>query len=101
MKNKKKKPRNKNELLGTHISEMAKAIFFKFGMQGRSQDFLKGGSSTSIELLEAGGTAPSRWETFNILINQNSANYYILCKKYINYDALSSPGMKVVLDKVT
>ena len=30
--------------------------------QGRSQDFLKGGSSTSIELLEAGsgGAAPSR-----------------------------------------
>ena len=32
---KKKKQRNKNELLGTHISEMAKAIFFKFGMWGR------------------------------------------------------------------
>ena len=64
--------------------------------QERSQDFLKGGSSTSIELLEA-----SRLQTFNILIHQNSANYYILCKKYINYDALSAPGMKVVLDKVT
>ena len=34
MKNKKKKPRNKNELLGIHILEMAKAIFFKFGMWG-------------------------------------------------------------------
>ena len=30
----KKKQRNKNEILGTHISEMAKAIFFKFGMWG-------------------------------------------------------------------
>ena len=29
-----KKRRNKNQLLGTHISEMAKAMFFKFGMWG-------------------------------------------------------------------
>ena len=27
-----KKPRNKKELLGTHILEMAKVIFFKFGV---------------------------------------------------------------------
>ena len=33
-KNKKKNRRNKNEHLGTHILEMAKAIIFKFGMWG-------------------------------------------------------------------
>ena len=29
---KEKKNRDKNEILATHISEMAEAIFFKFGM---------------------------------------------------------------------
>ena len=37
-----------------------------WNMQGRSQDFLKGGSSTSIELLEAGvwGRSPQPLRDF-------------------------------------
>ena len=37
-----------------------------YGAQGRSQDFLKGGSSTSIELLEAGvwGRSPQPLRDF-------------------------------------
>ena len=69
--------------------------------QGRSQDFLKGGSSTSIELLEAGvwGCSPQPLRDFQYFNKSKLSK--LLCKKYINYDALSAPGMKVVLDKVT
>ena len=39
-----------------HLDPFVRLCMFNVykGLQGRSQDFLKGGSSTSIELLEAG-----------------------------------------------
>ena len=72
-------------------------------MQGRSQDFLKGGSSTSIELLEVGvwGRSPQPLRDFQYFNKSKLSKLLYFMQKYINYDALSAPGMKVVLDKVT
>ena len=71
--------------------------------QGRNQDFLKGGSSTSIELLEAGvrGSSPQPLRDFQYFNKSKLSKLLYFMQKYINYDALSAPGMKVVLDKVT
>ena len=60
-------------------------------VQGRSQDFLKGGSSTSIELLR----------DFQYFNKSKLSKLLYFMQKYINYDALSAPEMNVVLDKVT
>ena len=61
--------------------------------QGRSQDFLKGGSRSSIELPEAGvwGLCPQLLRNFQYFNESNSANYYIFCKKHI-----SAFGMKLL-----
>ena len=61
--------------------------------QGRSQDFLKGGSRPALSYQKqgSGGAAPSRSETFNILMNQNSANCYILRKSTLIVMHISAP----------
>ena len=78
-------------------------MFNAFRHQGRSQDFLKGGSSTSIELLEAGvwGRSPQPLRDFQYFNKSKLSKLLYFMQKYINYDALSAPGMNVVLDKVT
>ena len=81
---------------------IAGLIHYHIPHQGRSQDFLKGGSSTSIELLEAGGWhSPQPLRNFQYFNKSKLSKLLYFMQKYINYDALSTPGMKVVLDKVT
>ena len=65
--------------------------------------FLKGGSSTSIELLEAGvwGRSPQPLRDFQYFNKSKLSKLLYFMQKYINYDALSAPEMNLVLDKVT
>ena len=64
---------------------------------------MKGGSSTSIELLETGvrGHSPQPLKDFQYFNKSKLNKLLYFMQKYINYDGLSVPGMKVVLDKVT
>ena len=59
-------------------------------MQGRSQDFLKGGSKSSVELPEAGvwGHSPQLLRDFQYFNESKLSKLLYLCKTYINYKCL-------------
>ena len=62
-------------------------------IQGRSQDFLKGGSSTSIELPEAGvwGHSPQPLRDCQYFNESKLSKLLYSMQKYINYDVYKWP----------
>ena len=72
--------------------------------QGRSQDFLKGGSKSSIELPEAGvwGYSPQPLRDFQHFNESKlSKLLYFMQKSTLIIKHISAFGMKLVLDKAT